>query len=171
MSFTDYKNNINNRIAVLVIGFLSEKKETEYKDITNYYLVGQPNPICDSLEIIQTRLDQLIQFNVAMNFEDLFSVSFENSTIQDIYFSVKKTAQQIDFKITAELQTLSYIPSTLSISKDEFDLYQSSIEDQYKIKYNGIIGEWEDEKHVRFGVLVIQISDFKIRAIKAGVSQ
>ena len=111
MSFTDYKNNINNRIAVLVIGFLSEKKETEYKDITNYYLVGQPNPICDSLEIIQTRLDQLIQFNVAMNFEDLFSVSFENSTIQDIYFSVKKQHNRLILKLLQNFKHfLTFLP-------------------------------------------------------------
>lgn len=170
MSFQSFKTEVNNRVSILAIGFLIDNKETEYKDITNYYLVGQPNTIRDSFELIQTRIDQLAQFNVTMNFEDLFSAAVENLTIQELYGLVKKTAQQIDFKVTAEIQTLGHIPSQLSITKEEFDLYQSSIEEQYKIKYNGIEGIWEDEKHVRFGEAVIQISDFKIRAIKAGVS-
>jgi len=170
MIFQTFKNNVNDRVSILAIGFLIDNKETEYKDITNYYLVGQPNTIRDSFDLIQARIDQLAQFNITMNFEDLFSTAVENMTIQEIYALLKKTAQQIDFKVTAELQTLGHIPSQLSISKEEFDLYQSSIEDQYQIKYNGIVGVWEDEKHVRFGEAVIQISDFKIRAIKAGVS-
>lgn len=161
-----YIDAVKARLALLIMAFLEAR---EFPSVTtvcawweNEFTRGR-QALTEALALLETHA-------VSLNLDTYWNQDTTGLTLSALRIQFEVTVSEVQTRVLLALQKAGKIPSTLSITKDEFDRFQRLSPNPILLFDSGIgsvTAEWIDGTHYGSGEFGEQMTDSEIRSMKA----